>query len=188
MNDSGVFFIFCSCYALNRKAMKHIIDAHESSLLPPDTPFNDKSLSGSFAIINLAIQDPKLKTRKTESYDRIGLNTGEYGTIDEDEKVAKKETQPVKPQKKAVVKPAPVQIKATHPKTVVRPQFKSNPNLHKKRKIEAVPINKAPLKKPLPKSKTPLVTQRATLEDKKKTTHIRTISAKASGYNKLYDV
>jgi GR25 family glycosyltransferase involved in LPS biosynthesis len=188
MNDSGVFFIFCSCYALNRKAMKHIIDAHESSLLPPDTPFNDKSLSGSFAIINLAIQDPKLKTRKTESYDRIGLNTGVYGTIDEDEKVAKKETQPVKPQKKAVVKLAPVQIKATHPKTVVRPQFKSNPNLHKKRKIEAVPINKAPLKKPLPKSKTPLVTQRATLEDKKKTTHIRTISAKASGYNKLYDV
>ena len=188
MNDSEVFFIFCSCYALNRKAMKHIIDAHEKNLLPPDTPFNDKSLSGSFAIINLAIQDPKLKTRKTESYDRIGLNTGVYGVIDEEEKVVKKEEQPVKPQKTAAVKPAPVQIKATHPKTVVKPQFKSNPNLHKKRKIEAVPINKAPLQKPLPKSKSPLVTQRATLTDKKKTTHIRTIFAKASGYNKLYDV
>lgn len=183
MNDSGVFFIFCSCYAVNRAAMERIIKLHEEKLLPPDTPFNDKKITGSFAVINLAIQDPKLKTRKVETYDKIGLDTSVYGQEEE-----KKEIPSVKPQKTAVAKPVPVQIKATYPKTDVKPQFKSNPNLHKKRKIEAVPINKAPLQKPLPKSKSPLVTQRATLADKKKTTHIRTIFAKASGYNKLYDV
>ena len=175
MNDSGVFFIFCSCYALNRKAMKHIIDAHESSLLPPDTPFNDKSLSGSFAIINLAIQDPKLKTRKTESYDRIGLNTGIYGPIDEEEKVVKKEApKPVKPKPTT----APVQIKNIAKKPVPKPQFKPNPALHTKRRIEAVPIIK-PKKQDKPK--------RAILPDKK-ITKTRIISAKSTGYNKLYDV
>ena len=175
MNDSGVFFIFCSCYALNRKAMKHIIDAHESSLLPPDTPFNDKSLSGSFAIINLAIQDPKLKTRKTESYDRIGLNTGIYGPIDEEEKVVKKEApKPVKPKPTT----APVQIKNIAKKPVPKPQFKPNPALHAKMRIEAVPIIK-PKKQDKPK--------RAILPDKK-ITKTRIISAKSTGYNKLYDV
>ena len=183
MAESGVFFIFSSCYSLNRYAMERIIKEHEKRLLPSDTPLNNKELTGSFAITNLAIQDPKLKTRKGETYDKIGLDTSVYGPEEE-----KKETQPAKSQKATVVKPAPTQIKATQPKTVVKPQFKSNPNLHKKKKIEAVPINKAPLQKPLPKSKSPLVTQGATLTDKKKTTHIRTIFAKASGYNRLYDV
>ena len=175
MNDSGVFFIFCSCYALNRKAMEHIIDAHEKNLLPPDTPFNDKSLSGSFAIINLAIQDPKLKTRKTESYDRIGLNTGVYGAIDEERKVVKKEApKPVKPKPA----PPPVQIKNVAKKTVPKPQFKPNPALHTKKRIEAVPIVK-PKEQNKPK--------RAILPDKK-ITKTRIISAKSTGYNKLYDV
>ena len=79
MNASEVFFIFCSCYVLNRKAMKRIIELHEKGLLPPDTPLNDKSLTGSFAITNVAIQDPKMKARKAETYDKIGLDTSKYG-------------------------------------------------------------------------------------------------------------
>lgn len=82
MNASGVFFIFCSCYVLNRKAMKRIIELHEKGLLPPDTPLNDKSLTGSFAITNVAIQDPKMKTRKAETYDKIGLDTSKYGPVE----------------------------------------------------------------------------------------------------------
>ena len=61
-NMLGIFFIFASCYSLNRNGMKHIIDCQEKSLLPPDTPFNDPEIIGSFAITNLAIQDPKLKS------------------------------------------------------------------------------------------------------------------------------
>lgn len=162
MNESGVFFIFCSCYALNRNAMEHIIAAHEKSLLPPDTPLNDKNLTGSFAIINLAIQDPSMKTRKVETYDKIGLNTAIYGPVSEHERVVKNE----------VAKPA-----QTKPKQV----YRSPQKIQLKRRIEPEP----------PKQKVqtkPVITKHAAVPDKRKTVKTRTIFGKASSYNKLYDV
>ena len=77
---NGIFFIFASCYVLNRKGMRHIIERQEESLLPPDTPFNDSDVITSFAIVNVAIRDPKLIERKVESYDKINLDTSKYGT------------------------------------------------------------------------------------------------------------
>ena len=187
IQESGVFFIFCSCYSVNRNAMELIIKENESKLLPPDTSFNNKSITGSFAIINLAIQDPKLKTRKTETYDRIGLNTAIYGPVEEEERTVKKEEKP-KPVVTPKPKPKPpVQIKAVTKKEPMKPLFRSNPNLHKKRKIEAVPVSNALIEKPAKKSSGPVITKRAILPDKR-TTRSRTIHAKVSGYNKLYDV
>jgi hypothetical protein len=190
MNDSGIFFIFCSCYALNRKAMKHIIDAHESSLLPPDTPLNDKTLTGSFAVINLAIQDPKLKTRKSETYDKIGLNTGIYGPVSDEEKVVKNDpkvkteikqqpAQPVKP--KPVVKPKVQKQEATK-KVVFR--VPTRPQLIKK-KIETDVSKKPAQEKRVVKHTKPIVTR---VVNSKKPTHSRIIVGKSTGFNKLYDV
>lgn len=180
MNDSGVFFIFCSCYALNRNAMKRIIDAHESSLLPPDTPLNDKSLTGSFAVINLAIQDPKLKTRKAETYDKIGLDTSKY--FASDIKFSAPEKPAGKPElpKKAAEK--------HHVEVPGKVAFKTKPLPPSKRRFEPAPVPKAPPLKPMPKSDRPLATKKAILVDKKRTSpHTRVIHGKSSGFNKLYD-
>ena len=187
MNDSGVFFIFCSCYVLNRTAMKHIIDSHEKGLLPPDTPFNDKSLTGSFAIINLAIQDPKLKTRKIESYDKIGLNTTVYGPIAEEERVVKNPQKPAQDKPKPKITSSASKTKNTVKSSVPKPQFRSNPNLHEKRKIEVVPVIKTAAKKTNKKTSGPVISKRAIIPDKR-TTKTRVIQAKSSGYNRLYDV
>ena len=189
MNDSGVFFIFCSCYALNRNAMKHIIDAHEKNLLPPDTPLNDKTLTGSFAVINLAIQDPKLKTRKSETYDKIGLNTGIYGPVSDEEKVVKNDPKP-----KQVAKPQPPQ--QAKPKPIIKPKIQKQDNSkkvvfrvptkhHLKKKLE-VDASKEPVQeKQVVKHTKPTVTR---FVNSKKSTHSRIIVGKSTGFNKLYDV
>lgn len=171
INESGVFFIFCSCYSLNRKAMEHIINTYEKTLIPPDTPLNDKTLTGSFAIINLAIQDPTLKTRKAETYDKIGLNTGIYGPVSEEERAIKeipkpKQSQPARP--RPVIKPSSQKtdnLKNVGFRIQTRPQLK--------RKIEA-------------DARKPQVIPRQILQ--KKPVRTRIISAKATGFNKLYDV
>ena len=168
MNDSGVFFIFCSCYSLNRKAMEHIIHEHEKNLLPPDTPFNDKSLKGSFAIINLAIQDPKLKTRKAETYDKIGLNTGVYGPVTDAERTVKRPSQ-AKPEIKTPQKQKDVDNAVFRVPT--KPQIK--------KKIEPSAVKRQPK---------PVVTKHPEFLDKKKVTRTRIISAKPAAFNKLYDV
>lgn len=191
MNDSGVFFIFCSCYALNRNAMKHIIDAHESSLLPPDTPLNDKSLTGSFAVINLAIQDPKLKTRKSETYDKIGLNTDVYDPISDEEKVVKNDSKP-----KQVAKPQPQPAQQAKPKPIIKPKaqkqdispkvvFRVPTKPQLKKKIEVDTSKKPTQEEQVIKHTKPIVTR---MVNPKKTTRSRIIVGKPSGFNKLYDV
>lgn len=180
INESGVFFIFCSCYALNRKGMEHIIKAHEAGLLPPDTPFNSKEITGSFAIENLAIQDPKLKTRRVETYDKIGLDTSKYFANDIKFSAPAKPAGKPEPPKKALEKP-----RVEAPGKVV---FRTKPMPPSKRRLEPAPVPKAPPLKPIPKSDRPLVTQRAILVDKKKTSpQTRVIRGKSSGFNKLYD-
>jgi hypothetical protein len=173
MNESGVFFIFSSCYSLNRKAMEHIIEAHEKNLLPPDTPLNDKTLTGSFAIINLAIQDPKLKTRKSETYDKIGLNTVVYGPVSDEERVVKSDPKP-----KLTEKPKPA--KPAKPKEM----FKPKPLFVRAKQLETAPVVKTSKKNQQATNQV----KREFLVDKRKSIHPRRIYAKTSGYNKLYDV
>ena len=191
MNESGVFFIFCSCYALNRKAMKHIIDAHEKNLLPPDTPLNDKTLTGSFAVINLAIQDPKLKTRKSETYDKIGLNTDVYDPISDEEKVVKNDSKP-----KQVAKPQPQPAQQAKPKPIIKPKaqkqdispkvvFRVPTKPQLKKKIEVDTSKKPTQEEQVIKHTKPIVTR---MVNPKKTTRSRIIVGKSSGFNKLYDV
>ena len=174
MNDSGVFFIFSSCYALNMKAMKRIINLQENNLLPPDTPLNDKELTGSFAIINLAIQDPKNKTMESETYGKIGLNINNYENEDD--------------------------VISSHG-VVVAPKKSSTGDLEKKIKITkshntgqkyvvfgtpVKPQTKNILEPTLKKGPTP--TKKTFIVDKrKKPTKTRVIVGKSSGYNKLYD-
>ena len=173
MNDSGVFFIFCSCYALNRNAMKNIIDAHEKNLLPPDTPLNDKTLTGSFTVINLAIQDPKLKTGKSETYDKIGLNTDVYGPVS-----IPQPPQQVKP--KPVIKPK--LQKQDKPEKVI---FTSSTKHQLKNKIE-VDTNKKPTQdKQVIKHAKPVVRR---MVNPKKPTRSRFIVGRSTGFNKLYNI
>lgn len=136
---SNIFFIFASCYVLNETAMKHIVALQEEKLLPPDTPFNDSALTGSFAVINVAIQDPELKTIKNEGYDKIGLDLSQYKKEVKIEPVrnaipvAKK---PVKPTRKAIKPARPegrprtiLEIKESiHKKTMAakKPKFKNS--------------------------------------------------------------
>ena len=184
IGNSGVFFIFCSCYALNRKAMKHIIDLHEENLLPPDTPLNDKSLVGSFAVTNLAIQDPALKTRKVEGYDRIGLDTSKYNLDTTEKSSVLSVIQPIQP--KQVPKPAqkPEPPKKKEQKVL----FRAPAKVQTKQKFEKAPILKKQEKKQNSKPKTMVVKKREILPDERKTVHPKRIYAKVSGYNKLYDV
>lgn len=163
MNESGLFFIFCSCYGLNRNAMKQIIEEQEKNLLPPDTPLNDKKLTGSFAIINLAIQDPELKTRKVEDYNKIGLNTTLYGPVKESERTVK-----------ATIKQVVAKPNSTH---------KIEQNTRHKVSIK-VPI-KHHEKTNMPK---PESSKKPVVRNRNKMHRIRVISAKATGFNKLYDV
>ena len=193
MNDSGVFFIFCSCYSVNRNAMKRIIELHEQQLLPPDTPLNDKSLTGSFAIINLAIQDPDLKTRKVESYDKIDLNVDIYGT---ETKNSKEEPTKIPTSHTGMPKIVPKPRKASVPgseKKINTPPKTTNGNkkvvVKTKPKVttrEGIAKNKEILLHERPKkSAKPIVTRKIQSNKKTKT---RTIFAKSSGFNKLYDV
>lgn len=199
MNDSGVFFVFCSCYALNREGMRKIIDIQEKSLMPPDTPLNDKSLTGSFAIINLAIQDPKLKTRKNETYDKIGLPTNVYGgeeVFDWEENIV---TKPVAEEKTKIIQ------KISQPSLKKKLQTNSGQNVKVVskgknnvtfvvpakpkpiRKIE--PVQKVMPKKPIVKPDSSLIKKRVIMVGKKKVpTKTRIISGKNSDFNKLYDV
>lgn len=181
IKESGVFFIFCSCYSLDRVGMEHIIKAHENSLLPPDTPFNDKEITGSFAIVNLAIQDPKLKTRKVETYSKISLDTSKYGTPDS----TVSGQRPVQLVAKNIS--AVTQIKIKRDKKVTGVQFRTKPNIHAKQKIEVVSLSNKLVEKPAQKSTGPAFSKRVVLPDKR-TTRTRTIHAKAASYNKLYDV
>ena len=180
MNDSGVFFIFCSCYSLNRKAMKQIIDTQEQSLQPPDTPLNDKTLTGSFALINIAIQDPSMKTREVESYSKIDLDVSVYG-VEEKAKTNPKPAAPVsQPPAKGLEKKSggadnkkPNQVMFKMP---TKPQVKKKiePTSQSKRRIE-------PTSKPTSQKKRPIVL------DKRKRTHTRILVGKSVGYNKLYE-
>ena len=113
-NDSEVFFIFYSCYALSREAMEKIISLQEKQLLPPDTPLNDKTLTRYFAITNLAIQDRDFvaEHKEDESYVKIGLDSSLYGVA-----AGQKETLiPVaKPQVKTLAKPrTPEEVRRIH--------------------------------------------------------------------------
>ena len=146
MKDCGVFFIFSSCYALNRKAMERILKIQEEKLVPSDTVLNDRELSGSFAITNVAIRDQKAHRNNSESYARLHLDTSNYGT-------------PVK----AVSFPDKKWVKST-----------SRTTTGKKMIEPRKPLNMTkPAVKPF-------------LPDKSKRT--RTIFAKTTGHNKLYDV
>ena len=173
IQESGVFFIFCSCYSVNRKAMELIIKENENGLLPPDTSFNNKSITGSFAIINLAIQDPKMKTRKTETYDKIGLNTVVYGPVSDEERVVKSD-----PKSKLSEKTKPSQ--PAKPKEM----FKPKPLFVRGRQSETAPVIKTPKKN----LQTTNQEKKEILVDKRKSIHPRRIYVKTSGYNKLYDV
>lgn len=163
MNESEVFFIFSSCYSLTRNAMERIIATQEKNLLPPDAPLNDKTLTGSFAVINLAIQDPKLKTGKSETYGNIGVNTDVYGPVSE-------------PQPPQQVKPKPIIKSKTQkqdkPKKVI---FMGSTKPHLKNKIEVDTSKKLAQDKQVIKHAKPIV--RRMIKPKKTT-----------GFNKLYDI
>ena len=131
MKRSGVFFIFPTCYALNRNAMARIIELQEKGLIPADTPLNDKELTGSFAIENLAIRDDKLK--EAESYVKIGLDTGKYGP----EKPVEKPTAPApKTVVKTIAQPAKVRPVV---KPVANKPMKPEPEKKVEPKRAAVP-------------------------------------------------
>ena len=209
MRASGVFFIFCSCYSLNRRAMERIIGAQEQRLLPPDTPLNDKGLTGSFAIVNLAIQDPKLKTRKNEGYDKIGLDTHPYGRIEPEPKPYTMET-PVTPRKpapkitrvgekkddgptkgealgispanKIKESPGPVRRIVEKPVRFTRPEH-LKPMVT--RRLE--PQVKTVMKKEKPP--VPVVTRRVATREKAREVSTRNNTGKkVTGFNRLYDV
>jgi len=204
-----VFFIFCSCYSLDRKAMERIIGAQEQRLLPPDTPLNDKGLTGSFAIVNLAIQDPKLKTRKNEGYDKIGLDTHPYGRIEPEPKPYTMET-PVTPRKpapkitrvgekkddgptegeaagipqknKIKESPGPVRRTVEKPVRFTRPEH-LKPMVT--RRLE--PQVKTVMKKEKPP--VPVVTRRVATREKAREMSVRNNTGKkVTGFNRLYDV
>ena len=143
MGASNVFFIFTSCYALNRKAMERIIKLQEEKLLPADTPLNDKELTGSFAITNLAIQN-------TENYNVIGLDSSKYNL---------EAKQPEKP--KRVIVPAARIGTSPINKTIKRPEpgFVPKKEVAKPRTLEQVkrPVSK---KAVLPDKKIPNVLTR----------------------------
>lgn len=165
----NVFMIFASCYVLNRKGMKHMIDRYEKSLLPPDTPFNDSGITRMVAVTNLAIQDPNLKSRKNETYNRIKLDVNQYN-IDKTETVIQKPVKKIVP--KASV-PKPVK-----PKPVVVPAKKP---VAKK----PAPPKPSPAKKVVARPKVKTEIKRTSSGAPKKTVfHTRTIY----GHNKLYDV
>ena len=154
--------------------------------MPPDTPLNDKTLTGSFAIINLAIQDPTLKTRKNETYNKIGLDTGLYTEEDKNNVImasAAKKSLEIKPPQKHIMKPP--QIKHKDSSSVV---FRMPTKPQVKKKIEAVPTHKPETENVTIVTSKPVVTRRQTILKKKKITHTRVVPAKASGFNKLYDV
>lgn len=141
MNASGVFFIFCSCYALNRKAMKRIIELHEKGLLPPDTPLNDKSLTGSFAITNVAIQDPKMKTRKAETYDKIGLDTSKYGPVETIVAAPVKPVETKAPNKTTTATTSSGPFKKPQPKPQPIPTIKRDPVPDKRKTMKIRIVN-----------------------------------------------
>ena len=141
MNASGVFFIFCSCYALNRKAMKRIIELHEKGLLPPDTPLNDKSLTGSFAITNVAIQDPKMKTRKAETYDKIGLDTSKYGPVETIVAASVKPVETKAPNKTTTATTSSGPFKKPQPKPQPIPTIKRDPVPDKRKTMKIRIVN-----------------------------------------------
>ena len=141
-----------------------MIDRYEKSLLPPDTPFNDSGITRMVAVTNLAIQDPKLKTRKNETYNKIKLDVNQYN-IDKTETVIQKPVKKIVP-KASVPKPA-------KPKPVVVPAKKPAPP-------KPTPPKKVVVR---PKVKTE-IKRVSSGSPKKAVFHTRTIY----GHNKLYDV
>ena len=174
----GIFFIFASCYALNRYGMEHIIEKQEESLLPPDTPFNDKEITGSFAVVNLAIQDPELKDKKNESYDKIGLDVKKYGS--------EKEVEAVETKKPETAKPKPATTKTITGRTLERPPKTIRPKKTENTKILAThkPTSKPKVKEPIK-----ILERRKKFNfDKATHVHTRTLYAEKKGHNKLYDL
>jgi hypothetical protein len=157
---NGIIFIFCSCYALNRKAMQRIIAMQEDMLLPADTPINDNELTGSFAIVNVAIKDGKFIKNKNEAYDRIGLDTSNYMCYE----VPKTASIVVARNNKLKAGPGPVKVVSVPEKKKIVVKTKS------------ADIVKRP------------ATKKPSLSEKVKRIHTRTIYGHTSGHNKLYDV
>lgn len=161
---AGIFFIFASCYSINRKAMKHIIDTQEKCLLPPDTPFNDDEITGSFAVVNLAIQDPAYKTRRSETYDNIGLDVSMYGE--------EKKHEEVKQVVQKIVKKASVGSKVKKTTSPNKVSFKKEPV--KPRTVEEI--------------KRPAIQKNPIKLDKAKHIRTRMLYAPSKKSNKLYDM
>lgn len=150
--------------------MERIIKLHEEKLLPPDTPLNDKQITGSFAITNVAIQDPKLKTRKVETYDKIGLDTRVYGVVEPEKP---KPVQPMKPVVKQPEKKIPIVKRAAQPTKV--------------KAVQAPPKKKEPIK-PQTSSQVKRPVNKRLIPDKAIRTRSRIIQPSVVGHNKLYDV
>ena len=166
MRETGVFFIFCSCYALNRKAMLRFIQTQENTLLPPDTPLNDNTLTGSFAVVNVAIQEPHLKTRKCESYSKINLSTSLYNTG--------MATEADGPSKRVIVIPKGDKTLAqskTERKKIILPE-----KPERKQQITPPMLNMPVKKKKLIQT------------SDNKHIHRRRLDIKRTGYNRLYDI
>lgn len=174
-NMDGIFFIFASCYSLNRNGMKHIIEKNESSLLPPDTPFNDQEISGSFAIVNLAIQDPALKKRKIESYDKIWLDVSAYGGNEKESEPEPAQTIPASDKPKSTV--------------TVKAVRKSNKKIliNKPSKPVRYEVVKPVSRSITPKPKTP-IQNKIIKQPRTKIVHTRIVHANSKNYNKLYDI
>ena len=166
MRETGVFFIFCSCYALNRKAMLRFIQTQENTLLPPDTPLNDNTLTGSFPVVNVAIQEPHLKTRKCESYSKINLSTSLYNTG--------MATEADGPSKRVIVIPKGDKTLAqnkTERKKIILPE-----KPERKQQITPPMLNMPVKKKKLIQT------------SDNKHIHRRRLDIKRTGYNRLYDI
>jgi hypothetical protein len=151
--------------------MKQIIATQEKNLLPPDTPLNDKTLTGSFAVINLAIQDPNMKTREVESYSKIGLDVSVYGAEEKTETAPK----PAAPVSQPPAKGLEKKIRETSGASQAAPTDNKKP----KQVIFRMPLK--------PTVKKRIEPARPFIPDKRKTTKTRVIAAKSSGYNKLYE-
>ena len=149
--------------------MEHIIEVQEDHLLPTDTIFNDGTFTGSFAVVNLAIQDPKYHNLKVEGYDKIGLDVTQYG-----EKI---------PEKVAETKEKVVIAKKIVQKAVVG-------NNVKKATSKTKPIVKKEAIKPRVSEqiKRPTIKKNVIKLDKVKHVHTRTLYTTYKKSNKLYDM
>ena len=176
-----IFFIFTSCYSLNRNGMRHIIEQQEKSLLPPDTPFNDTEITGSFAVLNLAIQDPKLKNIEKESYKKIGLDLTMYNCDDvkeETEKQVKKQIISVRRKPVSSIRSFRMSHKNILERKPVRYEVIRTPSkIYENKQEISVPVEE---KTKVHESAKPMKTR--------KIVHTRIVHGRSKTFNKLYDV